>query len=73
MKGTYKVTNKDGDEKWNYKDGKYTSKVVDYVEEFEILSEALETFLNILNDGENYDPVEKKLSLVFVPKKKGKK
>lgn len=69
-KATFKIVVKDGDTEYKLnKSGQYVSKVIDYVSEFSDLAGALVEFLQYVEDSYNED----KVSLVFVPAKKGKK
>ncbi len=63
---SFKLVIKDGDTKYKMKNGTYTPKVIDRVEEYETLGEALAEFLYSVNDEYN----DEKISLVFTPKKK---
>lgn len=65
---TYRVIVKNGDSKYvpDKKSGRYESKVVDYVVDFEGFAEALAEFITFVTD----DYAEQKVSLVF---KRGKK
>ena len=64
---TFKLVEKNGttDYKYNEKKGTYDSKVIDSVQEFDTLPEALAEFLYIVSDEYN----ENKVKLEFVPKK----
>lgn len=66
MAGKFKLVIKDGDSKYNYdKHGNYTSKVIDLVQEFDTLDEALMEFLMTVTD----EYAENKVSLVFTRSK----
>ena len=67
---SFKLIVKDGETKYSMnKRGVYSSKIVDRVEEFDTLGEALAEFLYNVND----EYTDEKVSLVFNPSKKGKK
>ncbi len=70
---SFKLVVKDGetDYKYNTKTGGYESKPVDSVNTFEHLAEALAEFLYSIEDYGT--PTEDKVSLSYIPEKKGKK
>lgn len=69
MAYTVKVKNGDVRYKYNEKTGQYVSKRVDYVADYDRLTEALSEFLAWVDDDLN----DEKVTLTFTSKKAGKK